>query len=515
MPHATGAEYCYGTGQGCLRGTRRDVLSQIDHWLTDKKDRRVFWLYGLAGTGKSAIAQTFAETSFADGKLGASFFCSRDFGDGTDLHMIFPSLAFQLAHRHSAFRRELLQVLGASPDVGRESLCSQVEKLIVGPLKAARIQTLIIIDAIDKCGAQEPTPAILSILSRYAHEIPNVKFFITGRPEPRIHSGFRLPAIKPITEVLKLHDVEQSSVDDDIKLFLRARLAELAKTRTDCDFTEEWPSSADAELLSKNASGSFVYASLAVKYVESQDRLPTTTLSFITSLLQHTIEEGKSDIDALYTRILEQAFCNVRAEDKEFYHRFRSVVGTTLLTFKPLPIDSLSSLLKALDIPPILHSLHPLLLIPTNAADPIRVFHESFPDFIVDPFRCSDRRFFINPSVHHQEIMLLCLGLMKERLKKNICDLNPHVPLSKVNDLPARRKTHIGDALEYACQFWFMHLVGIPSDNHNIEEVYKAVDEFFETQLLYWIEVLGLIGKLEVGLQAIHTIHKWYSSVSC
>jgi len=42
----------------------------------NKWEQRIFWLNGLAGTGKSTIAQTFAEMAFADGKLGASFFCS-------------------------------------------------------------------------------------------------------------------------------------------------------------------------------------------------------------------------------------------------------------------------------------------------------------------------------------------------------------------------------------------------------------------------------------------------------
>ena len=63
----------------------------------------MFWLNGLAGTGKSTIAQTFAEISFADGKLGASFFCSRDFENRSNLQVIFPTLAFQLAYRYPLF----------------------------------------------------------------------------------------------------------------------------------------------------------------------------------------------------------------------------------------------------------------------------------------------------------------------------------------------------------------------------------------------------------------------------
>ena len=34
-------------------------MQEIDHWLTDEQVQRVFWLNGLAGTGKLTIAQTF------------------------------------------------------------------------------------------------------------------------------------------------------------------------------------------------------------------------------------------------------------------------------------------------------------------------------------------------------------------------------------------------------------------------------------------------------------------------
>jgi len=69
MYHAADAGYLCGRGQGCMKGTRREVLFKLEQWSKDEHDKRVFWLNGLAGTGKSTIAQTFAETSFADGKL--------------------------------------------------------------------------------------------------------------------------------------------------------------------------------------------------------------------------------------------------------------------------------------------------------------------------------------------------------------------------------------------------------------------------------------------------------------
>src|ERR1700679_832214 len=122
MRRTENAGYLCENREGCLKGTRTEVLLQIEQWLVNEQDRRIFWLNGLAGTGKSTIAQTFAEICFADGKLGASFFCSRDFGDRSNLQAIFPTLAFQLAHRYPRFREQLLQALRANHDVERESL---------------------------------------------------------------------------------------------------------------------------------------------------------------------------------------------------------------------------------------------------------------------------------------------------------------------------------------------------------------------------------------------------------
>ena len=511
MDHSAGARYLAGARQGCLRGTRKDVLQEIDHWLTDEGAQPVFWLNGLAGTGKSTIAQTFAETTFADQKLGASFFCSRDFEDRSDLHMIFPTLSFQLAYRYPLFRKELLRALKNIPDVRQESLMSQMKKLIVGPLKATSIPTLIIIDALDECKDEKPASAILSILSRYIPDIPTVKFFITGRPEAQIRSGFRLESLLQITEVLKLHEVKPEVVDNDIKLFFQTQLADLAENRSDCNPIGNWPSPSDIETLCKKAAGFFIYASTVIKFVAAGG-LPTDNLALITSLPQSTTEEGWSGVDQLYTKVLRQAFINVHPRNTRPYLQFQTVVGTVLFIFDPLSIKGLSDLLGLSTelIQNTTHSLHSLLLVPEGVGDPIRIFHKSFPDFLMDTYRCEDKKFFMEPADHHMEILLACLRLMGERLKRNICGLDDYATVSEAKD----EKAHIGDALEYACRFWTKHLLETPSKTPHVEAVQKAIDKFFTVHLLQWIEVLAITGNLGIGVHSMNDIEQWCSLVS-
>ena len=125
---APGVGYQHGDRKGCLRGTWETVLNEIEPWTKDFNNAPVFWLNGLAGTGKSTIGQTVSEWT-----AGSVFLL---FTDRSDLHFIFPSLAFQLAHKYLGFQSTLVP-LQSNPDIVHESLYSQMGKLIVESLRSA------------------------------------------------------------------------------------------------------------------------------------------------------------------------------------------------------------------------------------------------------------------------------------------------------------------------------------------------------------------------------------------
>jgi hypothetical protein len=49
----------------CIPNTRIELLRYIREWVKDRNGTPIFWLSGMAGTGKSTIARTVAQ-SFAD-----------------------------------------------------------------------------------------------------------------------------------------------------------------------------------------------------------------------------------------------------------------------------------------------------------------------------------------------------------------------------------------------------------------------------------------------------------------
>ena len=508
---AQGAEHRHGGRRGCLKGTREVVLDEIESWAEDFDQSPVFWLNGLAGTGKSTIAQTVSERIFADGQLGASFFCSRDFEDRSDLHFIFPTLAFQLAHKFPKFRSILVPLLQSNPDVAHESLYRQMEKLIVEPLRSADVSTTIVIDALDECKDEEPSSAILSMLARFVDRIPKVKFFITGRPEPRIRTGFRLHMLVEFTAVFVLHDVDPPLIDNDIRLFLKHELSELAQRRR----LGSWPSDENFNLLCSRAAGLFAYAAATVKFLDNNTRLPKHQLDVIVNLPECTAPEGrtrfspKTSLDSLYTSILQTAFSE---GDPEWYSKVRSTIGAVVLVVNPLPPSGIAELvgLDPKEVILFLTWVQSLLTLGEDPIQPVKPFHKSFPDFITDPSRCTDTRFYISPGNIHLELAMNCLGMMNEGLEQNLLSLPDYALNSEVKDLETRINDRISIALRYACRSWHSHLTRAEGD---FTEVVSRLHVFLEEKFLAWLEVVSTIGAVGGAAVGLERVMSWLQEV--
>ena len=244
----------------CFRGTRESFLHEIDLWARDFNRPQIYWLNGLEGTGKTTIAVTLAEGRSRAKPPGAYFFCSRDPRD-PDLgnpKLIFPTLATTLARKYPSFQSSLAQSVRSCPDVASMSLNEQMKNLIVEPFKGSAISTVILIDAFDQCGDSDTASAILSALES-ASSIPDVKFFITSRPEPHIKNEFlRLANSGRSTEF----SLRESS--EDIRKFLEEKLKEFADIR---EVPYGWPTGEELNSLCDKAAGVFTNAVAIIKFI--------------------------------------------------------------------------------------------------------------------------------------------------------------------------------------------------------------------------------------------------------
>jgi hypothetical protein len=506
---AQAAEYRHSGHGSCLDGTRVAVLEKIERWMSNFEGPSVYWLNGLAGTGKSTIAQTIADRASQEGKLGASFFCSRDFEDRSNLQFIFPTLAVQLAQRYTEFRSIFVPLAESDPRIAYESLYNQMDKLIVQPLVKSAISTVIVIDALDECKDEEPASAILSVLGQFVSRIPKVKIFVTGRPETRIREGFRLPLLARVTDMFVLHGVESSQVNSDIRLFFKHRFSKLTRRPRGPD---GWPTEGQLDLLCDRAAGLFVYAVASVGFVNHKNYSPKKQLDRLLQSPEISVFEGKTKVttnrtlDLLYTSILQEAFGDDDLEDDP---KVRSILGAVTLAANPLSPSTIATLLgfDVEEVFPRLSSVHSLLILQEDVDHPVRPFHKSFPDFIVDPARCNDSRFRVNPPDQHTELLVDCLELMNRTLEQNICKLPDGVLNSEVDDLKERTERYIGRALQYACRSWHKHLADTtPAQRLKITSV---LHRFLEGKFLFWLEALSVLGAAREAVEALEVAARW------
>ena len=379
-----------------------------------------------------------------------------------------------------------------------------MDKLIVGPLAKCDISTVIVIDALDECKDDEPASAILSVLGELVQNIPKAKFFVTGRPEPRIQEGFRLLRLVKATDVFVLHDVKPSQVNSDIRLFFGQKLSELKGRR---HVSGDWPTEGQLDLLCERAAGFFVYAIATVKFVDQKNKSPKEQLDRLLGSLESNFQ-GKTKLranltlDSLYMSILQEAFGD---DDPKDDPDVRSVLGAVVLAVNPLSPSTIATLLGygPDHVYSLLSSARSLLVLQEDINRPVRAFHKSFPDFITDPTRCTNPRFCVCPPDQHAELLVGCLELMNGRLEKNMCKLPDGVINSEVEDLE-QKKGCIDSALEYACRSWHKHLVGKMATR-----TLHVLQQFLGEKFLSWLEVLSVLGAVREAVDALEATMKW------
>lgn len=438
---------------------------------------------------------------FADGQLGASFFCSGDFEERRNLQLIFPTLAIQLAHRYQKFRSILVPLIQSDPRIGYESLYDQMKQLIVQPLNKSGISTVIVIDGLNECEDKESASTILSILGRLVSKIPKVKFLLTGRPEPRIYEGFRLPLLTKMEDVFFIRGVEPDQANSDIRLFFKISLLELVGGLSG------WPTEEQLDRLCRWAAGLFAYAVALVKFIGNNKRSPREQLDILLRSQNASDREGKT-LDSLYRLALQEAFGGDRPEHNE---RICSVLSVVVLAINPLPPPAIATLLglNTEDILPIVSSANPLLILQEGVDYPVRSLHKSFPDFVTDPTRCTNPRFYISPPDHHVDILVGCLDLMNRILKKNMCKLPDAVANSDVSNLKERTEKYIDSALRYACTSWHVHLINTHTRPVHAPTITPTLRRFLGTKFLFWLEVLSVLGAVRNAVEALQVTVDW------
>jgi hypothetical protein len=487
----------------CLPDTREDLLKSIADWLTTPSDQNIFWLHGLAGSGKSTIATTIAEYFRELGRLGAFMFFDRNNPLSSEPAGVVPTLCYKLASFDPIIGAAVCAQIERDSSITEAAIRVQFAKLLREPLGSlsapyAKGPVIIVLDAFDECGDSSSRKDLLALLAHgFGKFPPAFRFVITSRREPDIEATFS-HCSNVVTREL---DIVNDSNTSDISSYLRHHLSSFRKDPI-FRLASDWPGGEKIQALTRSSAGLFIWASTAIKFV-AEGQHPDQQLRI---LLRPHPREAESALDSLYATALDAAG---QWDRDEVAADFRAVLGAIIAAREPLSDTTIDHIL-GLDGPrSSMYFLRRLrCLLQWTQGQVAKTLHASFADYLTDARRCGSQPWFIEISDHHRHLALGCFRIMKAELKFNICKLDTsYVANDDVRDLHARIKNHISTHLSYACRFWADHLR--ETTRSDVNEFLPDVHDFLSHRFLFWLEVLSLVKEVRIASPALLSTAEW------
>ncbi|KAH9480814.1 Vegetative incompatibility protein HET-E-1 [Psilocybe cubensis] len=492
---------------GCLEGTRADLLEYILEWIKNPESVQGLILFGKAGTGKSSIAFEIASRFCFEEYPGSYFIFTRAQKSTQKDYHLFTTIIRDMSDHYRSFKRALGElIINNTPLRTSDDFNQLFNTLLLEPLEAVGATNdpyLIVIDGLDESADPEKLAAFLS---RSLQRLPqNIRVFITSRSEGDIESCF--PAVHD--SAYEIHHMDDPELvirlEDDIRLYFRKHLT--------ADIFQR-----HGEELVKRAEGLFQWAAVACGYLNKRPA-GYTEKDCLRGLLGqeesdklYTYELQSTKLYKLYDEVLSGYFTSNITRP-----RFRSVMGHILCAFEPLSINTLWALRKFMpgndsDLESILAVVKFMGSLLSNVTSddlnlPVVPLHTSFRDFLTD--KSNLHPFSLDLGVSHRDLTHACLNLMlddRHGLKFNICGLeSSHKRNAQVSDLQVRVEKFISTQLLYACRFWDDHLKLVDFD----ENLVRKIEKFFSTKFLFWLEVLSVTNTIPLAVQAMVLLSNW------
>ncbi|KAJ7255289.1 hypothetical protein C8J57DRAFT_1721849 [Mycena rebaudengoi] len=345
---------------------------------------------------------------------------------------------------------------------------------------------VVVIDALDESGNEYDRAALLDALVSEDGRLPEcVRLLIISRNEADIRE--RLESIS----TWKAMD-EVANTSRDIRSFTDHRMPQIRKRSQRLAVTD-WPSEAAREKLVEKSHNLFIWAVVALDQLLPNPLSINSTFGFCKIFPQSIVCPFAKSLVPFVV-----AMTPLTIETLDALIGFGSQTGDEEVETHFGTAESVIGLLGSI----FQHE--------GGTQTPVRVLHPSLLDFFANPRRCTDLRFYLEPASQHRSMLLRCVMVMNNHLKRDICEIDDPTKLnSEVTDLAECLTKYIPGHLRYACRFWGSHFV---QSGDSVEEMGEATKRFFFTHLLHWIEVMSLLGEFDVAFSTIEAVNKWFES---
>ncbi|KAE9392482.1 hypothetical protein BT96DRAFT_887916 [Gymnopus androsaceus JB14] len=469
------ASYKSGHHSTCLSGTRVAILNSLMEWAANDQSPKIYWLYGIAGTGKSTIAQSFCVQLQEKGFSVASFCCSRNAADRSDIRRLVPTIVDSIARADKTFCQSTLHVLEKEPSLAKYSVSEQIKLLLVNQSISYQNKWIIVVDGLDECSDPQATKELIGTLIDNVHILP-AHIFIASREEKYI--SHRLHKIHETAKVA-LHEVDEFVVQADIYNYLKLHLSSIDGLVP--------PIEGYIKYLTEQSNKLFIYASTAVKYI-GEGYSPLECMQMLMN------QKKLTGIYALYSQILEHVMSKL--DDTEIQAQVH-VLHAIVCLQDPLSMKALELLfISKSNISLMVSAFHSVLEIPAdkNSDSPVQAFHASFPEFLENLDECPVR-YQLNVDPKHQihaHLALCSLKYLNCQLQRNPLGLELDSEISELNREQVNRYFSKKPGLDYACKFWSTHW-NLGARKIQMEHITELSD-FMNNNALKWIEHCILLG---------------------
>ncbi|KAG8792121.1 hypothetical protein FRC12_007121 [Ceratobasidium sp. 428] len=483
----------FNPDRACMQDTRVRAIDDMLAWSRDfDSSQRLLWVYGFAGLGKSSIAASVCKRLEEQDMLAASFFCKRDDPAQRDARCVLNTIVYGLAMKCPAYKQAVAKAIQADSQICTGHMQKRYTSLVEEPMRIigksnATKGLVVVVDALDETVNDEYRSALLTYLQSMCGLVSWLRIVVTSRPDSDIMDAFG-----QTNEYVSSRNIAADNAADDIHVFVRRRLAAIVKSKRQ----PEWPDS-KVKGLAARASGLFIWAETACKFIEAGLDVDAR----LDQMLQLRQSAGAlrpfAGLDELYTTAIRNG---IKDEDEDNKTTIRLCVGAIVTTSSraPLPIADLGRLLSKRvstnTLRTVVAALGSVLYEYGGPGGPVRVYHPSFEDYITD--RARSEGFYIDLR-HYNGLLAECsLRTMLAELRFNICELETsHILNVDVPSLAQRVQAAVPGYLQYSCLHWYSHIA-----QSEIDFIADKLELFiFGDSLLYWIEVLSLLDKLEVA----------------
>ena len=430
-----------------MPGTREELFEELDLWSTGhfpKDDsKRIYFLTGAAGLGKSSIAHHFC-TRLDDSEkrsLGASFFFERGGGDLESTRLFFPTLAYQLATSQPQLRSPItIAARGHYERGAMQQMQYTFEDLFRVPLVGAPIQEgpiILVIDGLDECRERDMICRLLPALLKLVRSLPWLQVFLTSRPEPHVMGIFTSKEEKPMVYHRSLDDTVDAW-EGDVARYLRETIPEIHAYTA---FVHKCPDK--LENLVRRAGGVFIYARIAIKFLETYYSRP----EYQFYLLLSSTRAGVEHLDELYLLVLKSAFPPADPSPRPKHLRtFLVAIVLLKCRFTPDVIALFCHGLNKDEVVSMVDCLRSVLLIGADGV--VRPIHATLYEFLLDKKRCTGI-YHVDRRKGHAQLASACFDAFSFKTMTDCLEVDP-----------IQNETNATSVyVQYALQHWVEHLL--------------------------------------------------------